>query len=91
MERLEQAGLQLIATLKDDAEEVDSGQLEAVLIGPVAVMIGNEGAGLAEDWVRMANRRVTIPCPGFVESLNAAVAGSILLWEVARRRQTRAS
>ncbi len=86
MERLEQAGVRLLAALKDDASAVDSAELENVLGGPVAVMIGNEGAGLGEDWVRMADRKVTIPCPGFVESLNAAVAGSILLWEVARRR-----
>jgi TrmH family RNA methyltransferase len=80
----------LLAALKDDATAVDSAELEETLRGPVALMIGNEGAGLSEDWVRMADRRVTIPCPGFVESLNAAVAGSILLWEVARRRNSRA-
>jgi TrmH family RNA methyltransferase len=83
MERLEQAGVRLIATLKDDATAVD----EADLGGALAVMIGNEGAGLSEDWVRMADARVTIPCPGWVESLNAAVAGSILLWEISRRRR----
>ena len=86
MERLEQSGIRLIATLKDDAVPVD----EADLSGGLAVLIGNEGAGLSEDWVRMADERVTIPCPGFVESLNAAVAGSILLWEIARQR-TKAS
>jgi TrmH family RNA methyltransferase len=89
MERLEQAGVHLLAALKEDASAVDSPELESVLRGPVGVLIGNEGAGLGEDWVRMADRRVTIPCPGFVESLNAAVAGSILLWEVARRRRSR--
>jgi TrmH family RNA methyltransferase len=89
MERLEQSGVQLIAALKENASEVDSSELEDTLRGPVALLIGNEGAGLSEDWVRMADRPVTIPCPGFVESLNAAVAGSILLWEVSRRRKTR--
>jgi TrmH family RNA methyltransferase len=91
MERLEQAGVQLVATLKDDATEVDAPELGVILRGPLALMIGNEGAGLGEDWIRMADQRVTIPCPGWVESLNAAVAGSILLWEVARRRKTRAT
>jgi TrmH family RNA methyltransferase len=89
MERLEQSGVQFIAALKENASEVDSSELEDTLRGPVALMIGNEGSGLSEDWVRMADRRVTIPCPGFVESLNAAVAGSILLWEVSRRRKIR--
>jgi TrmH family RNA methyltransferase len=87
IERLEQAGVQLLAALKDEAAEIDSEGLVEVLRGPCAVMVGNEGAGLSEDWVRMADARVTIPCPGWVESLNAAVAGSILLWEVSRRRR----
>ena len=51
-----------------------------------AVMIGNEGAGLAAEWMEMCDARVTIPCPGDVESLNAAVAGSLLLYEASRQR-----
>ena len=49
-------------------------------------MIGNEGSGLAEPWLALADGLVTIPCPGPVESLNAAVAGSILLYEASRQR-----
>jgi TrmH family RNA methyltransferase len=52
------------------------------------VLIGNEGAGLAAEWMRIADERVTIPCPGPVESLNAAVAGSLLLYEASRQRAT---
>jgi TrmH family RNA methyltransferase len=52
-----------------------------------AVMIGNEGAGLAAEWLRMSDAKVTIPCPGPVESLNAAVAGSLLLYEASRQRR----
>jgi TrmH family RNA methyltransferase len=88
LERLEQAGVKLLAALKDDARCIDEPALAGTLQGPVALLIGNEGAGLSEDWVRMADERVTIPCPGWVESLNAAVAGSILLWEVSRRRRS---
>ena len=51
-----------------------------------ALMIGNEGAGLGAEWIKMADERVTIPCPGPVESLNAAVAGSLLLYEASRQR-----
>lgn len=54
--------------------------------GSCALMIGNEGAGLSAEWMRMADERVTIPCPGPVESLNAAVAGSLLLYEASRQR-----
>lgn len=83
MEILEQQGVRLLAALKDHATAID----EAALVGPIAFLIGNEGAGLSEDWVRMADERVTIPCPGWVESLNAAVAGSLLLYEASRQRR----
>jgi TrmH family RNA methyltransferase len=53
---------------------------------PCAILIGNEGAGLSPDWLEMADARVTIPCPGPVESLNAAIAGSLLLYEASRQR-----
>jgi RNA methyltransferase, TrmH family len=82
MERMEQAGVRLLAAMKDDATAVE----EVSLAGPVAIMIGNEGAGLDEGWIAMADQRITIPCPGWVESLNAAVAGSILLYEASRQR-----
>ncbi len=62
-----------------DANAVD-------LAGPLALLIGNEGAGLAPHWIAAADHRITIPCPGPVESLNAAVAGSVLLYECARQR-----
>lgn len=82
MERLEQAGVRLLAAMKEDATAVE----EVDLRGACAVMIGNEGAGLDAGWVAMADERVTIPCPGWVESLNAAVAGSLLLYEASRQR-----
>ncbi|NYF81012.1 TrmH family RNA methyltransferase [Granulicella arctica] len=51
-----------------------------------ALMIGNEGQGLAAEWLEIADGQVTIPCPGPVESLNAGVAGSLLLYEASRQR-----
>jgi TrmH family RNA methyltransferase len=56
------------------------------LAQPAAILLGNEGAGLPEQWLLRADQTVTIPCPGAVESLNAAVAGSVLLYEAARQR-----
>ena len=61
---------------------------ESDFVGPCALMIGNEGSGLESEWLEMADAQVTIPCPGPVESLNAAVAGSLLLYEAARQRST---
>jgi len=53
---------------------------------PCALMIGNEGGGLSEEFLALADARVSIPTPGRVESLNAAVAGSLLLYEASRQR-----
>ena len=83
MERLEQAGVKLLAAMKENARAVE----EVSMLEPIAILIGNEGAGLDEGWVAMADERVMIPCPGKVESLNAAVAGSLLLYEASRQRR----
>jgi tRNA G18 (ribose-2'-O)-methylase SpoU len=53
---------------------------------PSALIIGGEAAGASAEAERLARARVTIPMPGSAESLNAAVAAGILLFEVARRR-----
>jgi len=59
--------------------------LDTVFAGSSAVMIGNEGAGLSAEALAIADVLVTIPCA--VESLNAAVAGSTLLYEAMRQRE----
>jgi TrmH family RNA methyltransferase len=53
---------------------------------PAAFLIGNEGNGLPAELARQADAALTIPCPGPVESLNAAIASSLLLYEAARQR-----
>ena len=61
----------------------------ADLAGPVAVAIGNEGAGLSESLRAAAQGRVSIPMPGGFESLNAAAAAAICLFECVRRLAVR--
>ena len=61
----------------------------ADLSGPIAVAIGNEGAGLSEQLRSVAQRRVSIPMPGGFESLNAAAAAAVCLFECVRRRPAR--
>jgi TrmH family RNA methyltransferase len=51
---------------------------------PVALVVGNEGAGVSETLDRAAARRIAIPLASGVESLNVAVAAGILLFEVTR-------
>ena len=55
--------------------------------GPSGFLIGNEANGLTEETAALADAWVRIPMAGKVESLNAAVAASVLLFETARQRR----
>jgi len=57
------------------------------LRGPLCVVVGAEGAGMSRLVLEECDYRVCLPTVGRVASLNAAVAGSIALWEIFRRRQ----
>lgn len=54
---------------------------------PVALVLGNESWGLPRDRRDLLDGLITIPVPGPVESLNAGIAGSIVLFEVVRQRR----
>ena len=54
---------------------------------PMALIVGGEAEGASEQARKLAGRTVGIPMPGKAESLNAGVAGAILLFEVVRQRQ----
>ncbi len=58
---------------------------------PVALLVGNEGAGLPEEIERSAGARVRIPMVSGVDSLNAAAAAAVLFYEAARQRNSLAS
>lgn len=79
---LRQAGTKIWTTAVNGAKAAS----KVDLAGPVAILIGNEGNGVPEEFARQADGVLTIPCPGPVESLNAAVAASILLYEAASQR-----
>ncbi len=55
---------------------------ECSLGGNVLMAIGNEGNGLTEELIDVCDHRVTIPMQGNAESLNAAIASGILMWEM---------
>jgi TrmH family RNA methyltransferase len=84
--RLREAGATVWTTATRDAIDVD----EADLAQPAALIIGNEGNGVPAEVAAQAGNALTIPCPGPVESLNAAVAASVLLYEAARQRAAQA-
>jgi TrmH family RNA methyltransferase len=55
---------------------------------PVALLVGNEGAGLPEEVERSADARIRIPMASGVDSLNAAAAAAVLFYEAARQRNS---
>lgn len=54
--------------------------------GAVALIIGNEGRGMSEGLKKDVDEMLTIPMTGHVQSLNASVAASLLMYEVFRQR-----
>lgn len=79
-ERLAQAGIPLYAAaLREDTVDVRSISLERA-----AVVIGSEGRGASQEALDRCQRTVKIPMRDRCESLNAAAAASVVLWEMAR-------
>lgn len=79
---LRKRGVRLLAASADGDLELSAAGLDE----PVALVIGNEGAGVPAEVLAAADGRIAIRCPGPVESLNAGIAGSIVLYEAARQR-----
>ena len=61
---------------------------KADLRQPVALVIGGEADGASESARKLAHQKISIPMSGNVESLNAGVAGSVLMFEVVRQRNS---
>jgi RNA methyltransferase, TrmH family len=80
--QLGKAGVKILSTAASSARSADLSNLA----GPVALLIGNEGSGVPANLAAQADGVLIIPCPGPVESLNAAVAASVLLYEASRQR-----
>ena len=80
---LRQAGLRLVATSSHGGTPADQANLADLL----ALFIGSEGSGLPRELISQMDETVIVPHPGQVESLNAAVAASILLYEASRQRR----
>jgi len=81
LEQMRELGLRLIATSSHKGTALD----QANLIGPLAIFIGSEGAGLPRELLAQMTETVAIPHSPNVESLNAGVAASIVLYEIARQ------
>lgn len=60
---------------------------EVDLTGPIAIAVGTEQLGLSQRWLQQADLQVKIPMKGMADSLNVAMATTLLLYEVDRQRQ----
>lgn len=80
---LKKNGVRVYAAHLDDSADYDTCDYTV----PTAFLIGNEANGLKRETADMADSYIKIPMKGQVESLNAAVASSVLLYEAARQRR----
>jgi RNA methyltransferase, TrmH family len=89
--QLRVAGIRTLASTLREPAEGDQPYLapwEVDWCEPVALLVGNEGAGLPEDVERSADARLRIPMVTGIESLNAAAAAAVLFYEASRQRNS---
>lgn len=85
--QLRVAGVKIVAASSHAAAEpIAELHPASDLCDSVAIFIGNEGAGLPPEVEHAADARISIPITESVESLNAGIAASIVLYEAARQR-----
>lgn len=80
---LRNRGISVYAAHLDDSADYDGLDYT----GPTAFLIGNEGSGLRRETAERAVQYIKIPMKGQVESLNAAAAATVLMYEAARQRR----
>jgi 23S rRNA (guanosine2251-2'-O)-methyltransferase len=79
---LKESGLQLIAA----TETAELNIFESELKGPVAVIMGSEGDGVSDEYLKRSDVKVRIPMRGEINSLNVSVATGVILYEIVRQR-----
>lgn len=82
VQKLKSDGFKLITSSLD----TDNNFYDIDLTQKVIISVGNEGNGICEDVYNMCDIKVKIPMPGGAESLNAAVAASIMMYEAVRQK-----
>ena len=91
---VEASGDEVIAWLKENHIQIVAATpsasmnfTQAPLSGDVAIVVGTEQLGLSQKWLDAADIRVKIPMEGVADSLNVAMATTLLLYEALRQRQ----
>lgn len=78
---LRSKGMGVYAAVADGGENI----LTAGLENGVVAVIGNEGSGLTEKCIEACSGRITIRMRGRAESLNAAAAAAVIIWEISKK------
>ncbi len=83
LQEIKSRGISVLATSSHKGIPISQADLKR----PIALLVGNEGAGLPKDVLAHADEVVAIPHSEKVESLNAGIAASVLLYEASRQRR----
>jgi len=81
LKNLKNKGFKLVATSLEESKDFFDEDLK----GKIILSVGNEGNGISDEVFSLADKKVKIPMPGGAESLNVAVATSIILFEKVRQ------
>lgn len=81
--KMKAAGIKTYAAHLDGKQSYDEPNYKEAS----AFMIGNEGNGLRDEVAKLADTYIIIPMEGQVESLNAAIAATVLMFETSRQRR----
>lgn len=81
LKELKSKGFKLVATSLEESKDF----FDEDLSGKIILSVGNEGNGISDEIFSLADKKVKIPMPGGAESLNVAVATSIILFEKVRQ------
>jgi 23S rRNA (guanosine2251-2'-O)-methyltransferase len=78
------SGIEVIAC----TEKSDKAYYSEDYSGPCAIILGSEEDGISPEYLKKADRTVSIPLSGEIESLNVSVAAGIILFEAVKQRKT---
>lgn len=83
LNELKEAGYKLVSTSLEDSLDF----YDADLSGKIIISVGNEGNGVSNEIFQLSDVRVKIPMPGGAESLNVAIATSVVIYEKVRQNK----
>ncbi|SFU28180.1 RNA methyltransferase, TrmH family [Clostridium sp. DSM 8431] len=81
VKKLKEKGFSILATSLEGEKDFFNEDLS----GKIAISVGNEGNGVSEEVYNISDKKVKIPMPGGAESLNVAIASSIIIYEKVRQ------